>query len=216
MTAIGLRSFQKVFPFFSRIFARATRHGYASLTALTFVDGLGLPVPAELSVWALVTLVRREQVRLWPAILAASFGNTGGSLVPVMLGRYGLSRWLQRLLPTKESARRRLERRITGYGVFCVIISRVTGIMRVATIVTAGILRMPLHLLVPSLYVGAVIWLYLGYTLVSQVGMRSHRIRASFSGRLVDIGIVLLFAAIAVGVYAYFRYRKRQAEESDS
>lgn len=204
--------FARLAPFFRWVVANATKHGYFSLSLLTLADGTGLPIPAELSVLSLVTLVRRGDIRLWPAILLAATANSVGSLVPIALGRLKVSRFVHRLVPASEVQRQRLETWVTGYAVLAVVISRVTGILRVAILVTAGLLMVPMAILLPSLYAGAVLWLAFGFEAVRQGGVRVGKIREGVAERLTDVTLVLSVLLVLVVVYQGARWKRRRGK----
>lgn len=196
-------------PLVQWVYLRATEHGYVSLVALAGLEGVGLPVPAELIVLALTVLVRRHDVALWPAIGLTSAAYTLGCMAPYALGRWGGAKAAARFIPPAGPRRQRLEAWINGYGVLTLIVTRFVGLFRLATIVIVGALRMPLSVAVPALFGGAAMWLYFGYHVVHFASAGARQLAAHDRSGWWDIGLLLVVFAIGAAIVTGLRRRTR-------
>ncbi|MEX2355955.1 MAG: hypothetical protein WD535_02870 [Thermaerobacterales bacterium] len=112
----------RIHPALQWLYQMATEHAYASFAMLTFLDGSGLPVPAEVSILALARLVQRGDVQLWPAILIGAGANTAGCLIPYSVARWGGAKVIDRWLPKAPERRARIEAMAASYGVLAIIL----------------------------------------------------------------------------------------------
>lgn len=198
---------RRVDPIFHWIFLQATEHGYWSLGLLAFFDGFGLPIPAELTLWALAALVRRGDVALWPAIWVTATSNTLGAVSLIAIVRWGGARMVDRWLPEGSPLRVRATKWTMSYAGPALIVTRVIGFLRVAVVVMTGILRVPWAVSVPALFAGSVLWLYFGYHVVRLVGVGAARLLESRERLWADLAVAALIIA-AGAAWLYWR-RKR-------
>lgn len=201
-TSAIAETIRRVDPFFHWVFLQATEHGYISLALLAFFDGVGFPIPAELTVWALAALVRRGDVALWPAIGVAATANTLGALSTISLARWGGRRFIDRWLPVSSPLRERATKLTTHYAGLALLVTRVIGFLRVAVVVMSGFLRVPWAIAVPSLFAGSVLWLYFGYHVVRLAGIGAARLLESRERLWADLAVAtFIVAATAFGIY---------------
>lgn len=121
------------------------RHVYLALFFAAFLEGLGLPVPAEVLFVATAGLIHGGTARLDHVIIAAVAGNLAGALFGFGMAFVGGQQLLSRVaavVRVKPEALAKVESFFDRYGAATVFLSRFVGPIRAATIYVAGAARM--------------------------------------------------------------------------
>ena len=91
---------------------------YASLFAASFLAATVFPFQSEL---ILMGLVASEEFPWWALLVVATVGNTLGSVVNWLLGRFFLRFLERRWFPVSRPAYEKVERWFTRYGVWSLL-----------------------------------------------------------------------------------------------
>lgn len=146
------------------------KHIYTSVLLASTLEGLGLPLPAEVLFIAAAVVIEQGSATLGGVILAAVCGNLLGSMVGFSLAYVGgkaLIVRVTRLVGIRPEAISRVEEFFGRYGSLTVFLSRFIGFIRAATIYSAGAARMApwrffLYLLAASVVWNSA-WAFLAY-----------------------------------------------------
>jgi membrane protein DedA with SNARE-associated domain len=178
------------------------QHLYLTLFLATMIEGLGPPLPAEFLFVLGAVAIHRGDATLVGVVLATTFGNITGSMIGYGLAYAGgpsLIRRVAGVIRIKEESITKVEQFFAKYGTSTVFISRFVGVIRAATIYTAGAARMSPARFVLFLAAGALLWNAGWAVLAVQFGKRLpwmfHRIIS-----LGMVGLVTVVAIIAIGV----------------
>lgn len=117
---------------------------YASLFAASFLAATVFPFQSEL---ILMGLVASEEFPWWALLVVATVGNTLGSVVNWLLGRFFLRFLERRWFPVSRPAYEKVERWFTRYGVWSLLFAWLPVVGNSLTIM-AGALRVNLSLFV--------------------------------------------------------------------
>lgn len=120
-------------------------HLYATIFVAASLEGIGLPIPAELIFLLAVPSIETGTASLWGVVLVAAAGNMAGALTGFGLAWWGgwrLLRPLGRLVGARPGARQQVERFIQRYGVAAIFLARFVGLLRAPAIYAAGAGRM--------------------------------------------------------------------------
>ncbi len=120
-------------------------HVYLAVFFASVLEGLGLPVPAEVLFLATAGLIHAGRATLGQVIGAAVTGNMTGSLCGFSLAYYGgpaLLKRVSRVVGLKQGALDQVETFFRRYGATTVFMSRFIGFIRAATVYVAGAARM--------------------------------------------------------------------------
>lgn len=154
-----------------------TRHMYGALLIATWAEGLGLPLPAEFLYGAAGVGVKAGALRFPLIVLIGTLGNVAGSLTSYTVAYWGGQAALRRLKTVgnvAEGAEERAQAIFRRYGPLAVTICRFVGVIRAATILSAGVARMPLWRFLPFLALGAfswnLLWAAVGYIVGHNIG----------------------------------------------
>lgn len=122
--------------------------GVILLSDLTAYGGLFLSallaatlLPAQ-SESVLVGLLLTEKYAFWALILVATFGNTLGSVINWLLGRYLEHFRTRRWFPVSDAALQRAQERFQRYGLWSLLLSWMPLIGDPLTVM-AGVMRVP-------------------------------------------------------------------------
>lgn len=179
------------------------QHIYLAVLIATFIEGMGLPLPAEVLYVAAGVLIKEGSARLGMIILVGAFGNLLGSMTGFGLAYVGgqaLIRRMSRLVGIKPEAVARVEEFFAKYGAATVFLSRFVGVIRAATVYMAGAARMQPWQFAFYLFAGALIWNGGWAYLAFRFGEQLHHLVRSSSGR------VIVWSLLAVGIYLAIRY----------
>lgn len=123
--------------------------GFAGLFVISFLAATLLPLGSE---WLLATLLMagRDPV---VTIAVATLGNVLGSLVTWMIGRYGGTFFVRRLLRIDQAAQQNAEARYARFGVWSLLLAWVPVIGDPLCLI-AGVLKVDLARFVPLVTAG--------------------------------------------------------------
>jgi len=137
------------------------RHIYIAILTGTVIEGLGLPFPAEALYLAGVAMVATGDASLGALILMGATGNFLGSMLGFSIsyasGPRLLAR-LTRLVGINPQTLQKVERFFFSHGPATVFLSRFVGVIRAATIYTAGAAHMPPFRFALYMAAGALAW----------------------------------------------------------
>jgi membrane protein DedA with SNARE-associated domain len=189
------------------------KHLYTSMLVATTLEGLGLPLPAEVLFIAAAVLIEQRQATLGGVVLAATLGNLLGSLIGFTLayvGGKGLIARVSKVVGIKPESMGRVEEFFSRYGALTVFFSRFIGFIRAATIYSAGAARMnPWRFALYVLTAGLIWnggWAVLAYKFGHALPDLIHR----GLSRIIVWGISVLFIFL-VGRLLIRWYRGRRA-----
>lgn len=191
-------------------------HIYTAIFLGTALEGLGLPLPAELLFIAAGAGAERGAVSLPLVVVTAAAGNTVGSTVGYLVAYWGgppLIRRIFRMFGIKDAAISRVEEFFNRYGPTTVFISRFVGFIRAATIYTAGAARMAPWRFVLYVGAGALIWNGIWVAVAYKFGEALPHIMHRLLGRMGAV-MVLVLALALVGRFAWNWYRRRHTHET--
>lgn len=188
------------------------RNIYMAILLATFVEGVGLPLPAEVLFVAAAVSIHRGDANLGAVILLAVAGNVTGACLGFSLAYLGGKRLVQRIARTirlKPEALDSVERFFGTYGSGTVFMSRFIGFIRAATIYSAGAARMsPLRFFIFTL-AGALIWnagwAWLAYRFGRRLPILIHRV---VQHGAPGFGAALLLLLAILLLYRWYRRRK--------
>ena len=187
------------------------QHGYLVLFAWVFAEQAGLPLPAIPVLLGAGVLVGMEHMSAGWALLGSVIACVAADLLWYALGRRRGAKvlnWLCRISLEPDSCVRRAEDVFAKYGSRTLLVTKFIPGLNVASTPMAGVVRMGLGRFLLFDALGALLWL----VTFGSIGLVfSHQVEdvAAALGRLGELAVVLLLAAIAA--YIYFRYRQRKA-----
>ncbi len=205
---------QIVIPFLASLYGAV---GYLGVTAAMAIESAMIPLPSEL-VLPFAGFLVSDPLQLepltggpwsfWLVVIAATIGNTVGSVIAYAIGAWGgrpfLERWGRYLLirPHElELAERFFER----WGAPTAFFSRLLPVVRTFISFPAGVARMPLPTFIAYSTLGAVPWSIALVWAGTQLGARWTEIRhalAPFDLAIVIgvLGLVVLFVWWRLGM----------------
>ncbi len=186
-------------------------HGYVVLFAWVFAEQVGLPLPAVPMLLGAGVLVGMEHMSAGWALLGSVLACLAADLLWYQLGRRRGAKvlnWLCRISLEPDSCVRRAEDVFAKYGSRTLLVTKFIPGLNVASTPMAGVVRMSLGRFLLFDGLGAALWV-VTFGIVGFVF--SHQVEdvAAALGRLGELTVVLLIAAIAA--YIYFRYRQRKS-----
>ncbi|MGE5577320.1 MAG: DedA family protein [Syntrophothermus sp.] len=137
----------EVVQFGDALYQFVLRWGYPALFIGLALEGTGAPILVEVLFAAAGYLVSIGQMRLETIVLVSAAGNILGNLGGYALGAFGgrpLVARYGRYFRVKLEDLDRIKERYGRLGGKAVFIGRIIGITRTPTILTAGLVRMPL------------------------------------------------------------------------
>src|SRR3954452_334977 len=145
---------QIVIPFLDNLYGAV---GYIGVMIAMAIESAMIPLPAEIilplagfqvSAQSLVEPLTNGSWNFWLVVIAATIGNTVGSLIAYAIGAWGgrpfLERWGKYLL-IRQHEIERPEHFFTKYGAARAIFSRHASIVRTFISLPAGVARMDLR-----------------------------------------------------------------------
>ncbi len=147
-----------------------TEHGVLAGFTLILIEetGVPVPVPGDFLMIGLGVHARQGHVALWQALLIMELATVIGASVLYFLsaraGRelvYRYGRYIHLTPARLDQAERWLRRR----GAVAIVLGRVTPGLRMATVIACGVFGVPFWRFLPSLALGAFLYI-LGYTLL--------------------------------------------------
>lgn len=184
---------------------------YTAVLVVSTLEGLGLPLPAELLYFPAMAFIRKGHISLFGLIMAGTLGNVLGSLTGFWLAYWGGQALLNRvfrLFGVKPTALQRMEEFFERYGQPTVFISRFVGVIRAATIYTAGAARMSPWRFTIYLGLAALAWNGLWVLMIHRFG---HQVRTLLhhSGMGPVMALVVLAAVFVLGRVLWQRYGRK-------
>ncbi|MDQ6673759.1 MAG: DedA family protein [Chloroflexota bacterium] len=146
------------------------QHGVLAGFVLILIEeaGVPVPIPGDFLMLLLGVHARQGRVPLWQALLvmelATLVGATGLYLAASHGGRSLVYRYGRYMHLTPERLAR-AERWLVRHGALAIVAGRLTPGLRMATVITCGVLGVPLHKFLPGLAVGSFLYILL-YTLL--------------------------------------------------
>lgn len=177
------------------------RHIYSGVLLATFVEGMGLPLPAEVLFVAAAFLVRQGHADLGMVIACAVLGNVVGTLsgfAVAYMGGQRLTGRIARALKFKPEALAEVERFFHRYGAATIFMARFVGFIRAATIYTAGAARVAPWKFATFTLAAAVVWNGGWALLAYHFGTALPRVIHRLLGRW-SIWVVVLLGILLVG-----------------
>jgi membrane protein DedA with SNARE-associated domain len=116
-------------------------HIYTAVLLATVIEGMGLPLPAEVLFVVAALMIHRGAASLGGVVFAASLGNVMGTMLGFSLAYMGGQTLVSRIASTvrlKPEAMQEVERFFHKYGAATIFISRFVGFIRAAAIYSAG------------------------------------------------------------------------------
>jgi membrane protein DedA with SNARE-associated domain len=146
------------------------QHGVLAAFVLILIEEVGVPVPipGDFLMLLLGVHARQGRVPLWQALLvmesATMIGATVLYLAAARGGRSLVYRYGRYMHLTPERLNR-AERWLLKHGALAIIAGRLTPGLRMATVITCGVLGVPINHFLPGLAVGSFLYILL-YTLL--------------------------------------------------
>lgn len=184
---------------------------YAILMALSALENVFPPVPADVAVALGAFLAQRGEVAAPLLGLACWLANTASAAGMYFLGRvhgeaFFRSGWPRRLLPPE--AMRALHEAYERHGVFGVFVSRFLPGVRAAVTPFAGVVKMPpAKALVPAALASG-IWYAFLVAVGSALGLSWPAVRSLVDRLSTALGLLGLAAALAFSLWLYRRARQ--------
>ena len=206
---------QIVIPFLNSLYGAV---GYLGVTVAMAIESAMVPLPSELILPYAGFLVS-DPTKLepltgapwsfWVVVVAATIGNTIGSLVGYAIGAWGgrpfLQRWGRYLL-IRPHELELADRFFARYGPATAFFSRLLPIVRTFISFPAGVARMPLGTFIAYSTAGAFLWSILLVWAGVQLGARWEDIRHALQpfDTAIAVGVIGLIA-----LFIWWRIRQR-------
>jgi membrane protein DedA with SNARE-associated domain len=198
---------QIVIPFLNSLYGAV---GYVGVLIAMAIESAMIPLPSELilpyagflvSDPSKIEPLTKGPWGFWIVVIAATIGNTIGSLIAYAIGAWGgrpfLERWGKYLL-IRHHEIELAERFFEKYGSATAFFSRLLPIVRTFISFPAGVARMPLGRFIAYSTAGAFLWSILLVWAGTQLGARWEDIRHALQP------FDLLIAIAVVGLVAIF------------
>jgi membrane protein DedA with SNARE-associated domain len=202
---------QIVIPFLNALYGAV---GYLGVLVAMAIESAMIPLPSELILpYAGFLVSDPSQVEplthgpwgFWLVVIAATIGNTLGSLVGYAIGAWGgrpfLERWGRYLLIRPHEIEL-AERFFARYGPATAFLSRLLPIVRTFISFPAGVARMPLGTFIAYSSAGALIWSIVLVYAGERLGSNWEAIRHALQP--FDLLIAVLVVAV-VALFVWFR-----------
>ncbi|HEY3369011.1 MAG TPA: DedA family protein [Symbiobacteriaceae bacterium] len=191
-------------------------HFYLAVLVATIMEGLGLPLPAEALFLAAAVLVHKGTATLPNLILVAAGGNMLGTMTGFALAYLGGKRLISRvsrLVGIKAESTHKYEEFFKRYGAVTVFLSRFVGVIRAATIYSAGAARMAPWKFAAYMLAATLIWNGAWAFVAYRFGRHLPRITHPTVARtaIYIVGVVAIFLLVQLTVRWY---RRRNAMDS--
>jgi membrane protein DedA with SNARE-associated domain len=217
---------QIVIPFLNSLYGAV---GYVGVLLAMAIESAMIPLPSELilpyagflvSDPAQLEPLTKGPWSFWIVVIAATIGNTIGSLIAYAIGAWGgrpfLERWGRYLL-IRHHEIELAERFFDKYGSATAFFSRLLPIVRTFISFPAGVARMPLGRFIAYSTAGAFLWSILLVWAGTQLGARWEDIRHA----LQPFDLLIAVAVVAlVAIFVWWRLgmpgRPRRASQDES
>jgi membrane protein DedA with SNARE-associated domain len=196
-----------VIPFLNGLYGAV---GYLGVTVAMAIESAMVPLPSELILPYAGFLVSdptklepltRGPWSFWIVVIAATIGNTIGSLIGYAIGAWGgrpfLERWGRYLL-IREHELDLADRVFARYGPATAFVSRLLPLVRTFISFPAGVARMPIGTFIAFSTAGAFLWSILLVWAGVQLGARWEDIRHALQPfdlliAVAVVGLIVLF-----------------------
>jgi membrane protein DedA with SNARE-associated domain len=217
---------QIVIPFLNSLYGAV---GYVGVLLAMAIESAMIPLPSELilpyagflvSDPAQLEPLTKGPWSFWIVVIAATIGNTIGSLIAYAIGAWGgrpfLERWGKYLL-IRQHEIELAERFFEKYGSATAFFSRLLPIVRTFISFPAGVARMPVGRFIAYSTAGAFLWSILLVWAGTQLGARWEDIRHA----LQPFDLLIAVAVVAlVAIFVWWRLgmpgRPRRASQDES
>jgi membrane protein DedA with SNARE-associated domain len=202
---------QIVIPFLNGLYGAV---GYVGVLLAMAIESAMIPLPSELilpyagflvSDPAQLEPLTQGPWSFWIVVIAATIGNTVGSLIAYAIGAWGgrpfLERWGKYLL-IRHHEIELAERFFDRYGAATAFFSRLLPIVRTFISFPAGVARMPLGRFIAYSTAGAFLWSILLVWAGTQLGERWEEIRHALQP--FDLLIAVAVVALVV-IFVWWR-----------
>ena len=181
-------------------------YGIIALLLISFVKGVGvpLPIPADLVILVAATGSASGKLVLWQAVLAVFGGMVAGSVIQYTLVRGPARSVLYRFGGHVGLTPHRLNlafRRVENVGVFGVAVAVVTPAIRTAAIPACGIVRVPAKIFVSGLALGT--GAYIAFQFFVAYGVVKLALHVWTHGDKVWLWLLLIPVAAILGTLVY-------------
>ena len=137
--------------------------GYAGVVLLMTIESACIPLPSEIVMPFAGYLVSKGELSLLGVATAGAVGNTIGSVIAYLVGRYGgrafVARWGRYVLVTSGDLDR-AELFFARFGGIAVLVCRMLPVVRTFIAFPAGVARMPLGRFLVYTFVGSWPWCF--------------------------------------------------------
>ncbi len=137
------------------------KYGYYGLIFISFVEGIGIPLPVQLMFIFVAYLISAGKMSIINVVILTTIGNLLGNVLAYYLGYNGgmfLIKKLNKLLRIKTEDIEKIKGWFNKYGGITNMISRWIGITRTPAIWAAGIFKMNFSTYVIYSLIGDFIW----------------------------------------------------------
>lgn len=193
-----------VIPFLEHLYASM---GYLGVLVAMAIESACIPLPSEIILPMAGWMVARGLWDLWPAVVAATIGNTLGSCLAYGVGAFGgrplLERYGRYILISKHDMDL-ADRWFAKYGEWAVFFSRLMPVVRTFISLPAGIARMSFFKFILFSTLGALPWSLLLVYAGKVAGDNWVSIRA-FLHNFDYIILAVLLAAVVFYIYRHLR-----------
>ncbi|MGI9146685.1 MAG: DedA family protein [Chloroflexota bacterium] len=146
------------------------QHGVVAGFVLILIEesGVPVPIPGDFLMLLLGVHARQGRVPLWQALLVMELATLIGATVLYWAASYGGRSLVYRYGRYMHLTPERLakaERWLVHHGALAIVAGRLTPGLRMATVITCGVLGVPLYRFLPGLAVGSFLYILL-YTLL--------------------------------------------------
>ncbi len=192
------------------ITAALAQHGLLAGLALILVEEIGIPVPVpgDFLMMGLGVRAREGGVALWQALLGMEVATLIGASILYFISQRGGRELVYRygrfihLTPARLD---RAESWLQRHGPAAIVVGRVTPGLRMATVIASGVFGVPYHQFLPSLALGAFLYILL-YTLLGYlVGLPVLR---ALEGVHLPLGMLGSLIPLAILVFWVVRARR--------
>ena len=214
-----------VIPFLNALYGAV---GYLGVTVAMAIESALVPLPSELILPYAGFLVSdpsqlepltRGPWSFWVVVVAATIGNTIGSLIGYAIGAWGgrpfLARWGRYLL-IRPHELELADRFFAKYGSATAFVSRLLPIVRTFISFPAGVARMPLGTFIAYSTAGAFLWSILLVWAGTVLGARWQDIRRALQPFDLLIGLAVLGLIVLFVWWRLGRPGRRGSRESSA
>lgn len=179
-----------------------SKHGYLTLLLAMFLEGFGLPLPSELLFIPAGFLIHSHDLTFGGVLLASTLGGLGGNVTGYTAARLGGQELISRyggIVKLGDDHLSQFRAWISRHGGKTIFISRFFGPIRAASIVGAGVGRMPVGEYVLYQAAADLLWNFAWAFAALLFGRRVTRLVDRFGITSVLLG--LLAIALALGIW---------------